>query len=162
MPLSALTPLGIPNLSAEQQKALADVAAEYKALGLSANDTTGGYLAPVEYVRDIIKTVTEISPARSLARVRQTASKSIQLPKRTGQFAAQWVAEQGTKSETDGLRYGMWEIPTHELFALIDISNQNLEDSAFNMEAEISFEANGAVRCRRRRCFRFRQRCRQA
>ncbi len=132
--------IGVPNLSAEQQKALADVAAEYKALSVG-NDTTGGYLAPVEYVREIIKGVTDISPARQLARVRPTASKSIQIPKRTGQFAAQWVAEQGTKSETDGLRYGMWEIPTHELFALIDISNQNLEDSAFNMESEISFEA---------------------
>jgi HK97 family phage major capsid protein len=132
--------VGIPNLTAEQQKALADVAAEYKALSVG-NDTTGGYLAPMEYVREIIKGVTDVSPARALARVRQTASKAIMIPKRTGQFAAQWVAEQGTKAETDGLRYGMWEIPTHELFALIDISNQNLEDSAFNLESEISFEA---------------------
>lgn len=132
--------IGVPNLSADQQKALSDVAAEYKALGI-ANDTTGGYLAPAEYIREIIKGVTDVSPVRSLARVRQTASKAIMIPKRTGQFAAQWVADQGTKSETDGLRYGMWEIPTHEMFALIDISNQNLEDSAFNMEAEISFEA---------------------
>jgi HK97 family phage major capsid protein len=131
---------GLASLPADQQKAISDVEAEYKALSVG-NDTTGGYLAPVDYVREIIKTVTEISPARALARVRQTASKSIQLPKRTGQFAAQWVAEQGQKSETDGLRYGMWEIPTHELFALIDISNQNLEDSAFNLESEISFEA---------------------
>lgn len=132
--------IGIPNLSADQQKALAEVQAEYKALGI-ANDTTGGYLAPAEYIREIIKGVTDVSPVRTLVRVRQTASKSILLPKRTGQFAAQWVADQGTKSETDGLRYGMWEIPTHEMYALIDISNQNLEDSAFNMESEISFEA---------------------
>lgn len=131
---------GVANLSAPQQKALADVTAEYKAMAVN-NDTTGGYLAPAEYVREILKTVTLISPARSLARVRQTASKSIMLPKRTGQFAAQWTAEQGTRSETDGLRYGMWEIPTHEMYALIDISQQNLEDSAFNMESEISFEA---------------------
>lgn len=132
--------MGVQNLTAPQQKALADVAAEYKALSV-ANDTTGGYLAPMEYIREILKTVTEISPARQLARVRQTASKAIMLPKRTGQFAAQWVAEQGTRTETDGLRYGMWEIPTHEMYALIDISQQNLEDSAFNMESEISFEA---------------------
>lgn len=131
---------GVANLSAAQQKALADVTAEYKAMAVN-NDTTGGYLAPAEYVREILKTVTLISPARSLARVRQTASKSVMLPKRTGQFAAQWTAEQGTRSETDGLRYGMWEIPTHEMYALIDISQQNLEDSAFNMESEISFEA---------------------
>lgn len=132
--------VGVPNLTPDQQKALADVAAEYKAMSVS-QDTTGGYLAPAEYVRDIIKGVTEISPVRTLARVRQTAAKSVMIPKRTGQFAAQWVAEQGTKSETDGLRYGMWEIPTHELYALIDISNQNLEDSAFNLESEITFEA---------------------
>lgn len=137
--VSAAT-LGVPNLSAEQQKALADVAAEYKAMGI-ANDTTGGYLAPAEYVREIIKGVTDVSPVRTLVRVRQTASKAVMIPKRTGQFAAQWVSDQGTKSETDGLRYGMWEIPTHEMYALIDISNQNLEDSAFNMESEISFEA---------------------
>ncbi|QIO42888.1 phage major capsid protein [Rhizobium leguminosarum bv. trifolii] len=132
--------LGQASIRPEQQKALADVVAEYKALGI-ANDTTGGYLAPAEYIREIIKGVTDVSPARALARVRQTASKAILIPKRTGQFAAQWVADQGTKSETDGLRYGMWEIPTHEMYALIDISNQNLEDSAFNMESEISFEA---------------------
>lgn len=129
------------NLNADQRKALDDVAAEYKALSVG-NDTTGGYLAPIEYVREIIKGVTDISPVRTLVRVRSTASKAIQLPKRTGQFAAQWVAEQGQKSETDGLRYGMWEIPTHELYALVDISEQNLEDSAFDMEAEIRGEAS--------------------
>lgn len=132
---------GVANLSADQQKLFKDVEAEYKAMSVG-NDTTGGYLAPMEYVREIIKGVTEISPVRSLVRVRSTASKAIQIPKRTGQFAAQWVAEQGTRSETDGLRYGMWEIPTHEMYALIDISEQNLEDSAFNMESEISFEAS--------------------
>lgn len=136
---SAIT-RGELNLSAEELKTIKDVQEEYKALAV-ANDTTGGYLAPMEYVREIIKGVTDVSPVRSFVRVRQTASKAIQLPKRTGQFAAQWVAEQGTRSETDGLRYGMWEIPTHEMFALIDISEQNLEDSAFSLESEISMEA---------------------
>jgi len=131
---------GVVNLTAEEQKLFKDVEAEYKAMSVG-NDTTGGYLAPMEYVREIIKGVTEISPVRSLVRVRSTSAKSIQIPKRTGQFAAAWVAEQGTRSETDGLRYGMWEIPTHEMYALIDISEQNLEDSAFNMEAEIRTES---------------------
>ena len=131
---------GVVNLTQDQQKALHDVANEYKSLSVS-NDTTGGYLAPSEYVRDIIKTVTEISHARQLARIRTTGAKSILLPKRTGQFAAVWVAEQGTRSETTGLNWGMLEIFTHEMYALIDISEQNLEDSAFNLAGEISFEA---------------------
>lgn len=131
---------GVVNLTQDQQKALHDVANEYKAMSVS-NDTTGGYLAPAEYVREIIKTVTEISPARQLARIRTTGNKSILLPKRTGQFAALWTAENATRTETTGLTYGMLEIFTHELYAMIDISEQNLEDSAFNLSAEIAAEA---------------------
>lgn len=126
--------------TADQMKALADIEAEYKALSVG-NDVTGGYLAPGEYVREIIKGVTEISAPRALVRVRSTGAKSMMLPKRTGQFAAQRVSEQGPRSETDGLRYGMVEITAPEMFALIDISQQNLEDSAFDLEAELSLEA---------------------
>ncbi|EHK56911.1 phage major capsid protein [Allomesorhizobium alhagi] len=133
--------LGVLNLNADEQKILADVANEAKALNVGT-DTAGGYLAPTEYVRDIIKGVTELSPARALARIRNTAGKSIQQPKRTGQFAARRVHENGAKTETTGLAYGLEEIVAPEMYALIDISNQMLEDSAFDMEAEIREEAS--------------------
>ena len=132
--------IGVPNLADDQRAVLEAVTQEYKALSIST-DSAGGYLAPIEYVREIIKGVTEISAFRSLVRVRQTAQKSIQIPKRTGQFAAQRVSEQGTKSETTGLAYGLEELPVHELYALVDISNQMLEDSAFDMASEIAMEA---------------------
>jgi HK97 family phage major capsid protein len=132
---------GVPNLSAEQRKSIEDVTAEYKSLNVGT-DTAGGYLAPLEYVREIIKAVVEQSPARALVNVRSTAMKSIQIPKRTGTFSAVWVAEQGTKSETTGLAYGLEELPLHEVYALVDISNQMLEDAAFDMEAELRNEAS--------------------
>lgn len=132
---------GSYNLSVEEQKLLADVAEESKALNVS-NDTAGGYLAPIEYVREMIRLVTEISPVRSLVSVRQTSAKSIQMPKKLGQFSAQWVAELGTKSETTGYSFGLEEIPTHEMYALVDISNQMLEDSVFDMEAELRNDAS--------------------
>ena len=112
---------------------------ERKALTVS-NDTTGGYLAPPEYVREIIKGITEISPIRTIARVRSTAQRSIQIPKRTGQFSAGWLAESGTRSETTGWSVGMEEIPAHEHYALVDISEQDLEDSIFDLEAEMQSE----------------------
>lgn len=112
---------------------------EKKALTVS-NDSTGGYLAPPEYVRELIKTITEISPIRSVARIRGTAQRSIQVPKRTGQFAASWVAESGTRAETTGYQVGLEEIPAHEHYALVDISEQDLEDSVFNLEAEMQSE----------------------
>jgi len=112
---------------------------ERKALTVS-NDTTGGYLAPPEYVRELIKGITEISPIRSISRVRQTGQRSIQIPKRTGQFAAQWTSETGTRTETTGWQVGLEEIPAHEMYALVDISEQDLEDTVFNLEAEMQGE----------------------
>ena len=114
-------------------------AVEKKALTVS-NDSTGGYLAPPEYVRELIKDVTEISPIRSIARVRSTGQRSVQIPKRTGTFAAQWVAESGTRSETTGYTVGLEELPAHEYYALVDISEQDLEDSVFDLEAEMQSE----------------------
>ena len=113
--------------------------AEKKALTVS-NDSTGGYLAPPEYVRELLKTVTEISPIRGIARVRSTGQRSIQVPKRTSQFSAEWVAESGTRSETTGYNVGLEEIPAHEHYALVDISEQDLEDSVFDLEAEMQSE----------------------
>lgn len=120
---------GIENLDPDEKKALT-----------VSNDSTGGYLAPPEYVRELIKDITEISPIRSIARVRSTSARSIQVPKRTGQFSAQWVAESGTRSETTGYTVGLEEIPAHEHYALVDISEQDLEDTVFNLEAEMQSE----------------------
>ena len=112
---------------------------EKKALTVS-DDTQAGYLAPPEYVNELIKTITEITPFRSVARVRTTSQKAVQIPSRTATFSAQWVAETGSRSETTGYTTALEEIPTHELYALVDISTQQLDDSAFNMEAEMQSE----------------------
>ena len=120
---------GIENLEPDEKKALT-----------VSNDSTGGYLAPPEYVRELLKTVTEISPVSSVARVRSTGQRSIQVPKRSGQFSAQWVSQQGTRSETTGYNVALEQIPAHELYALVDISEQNLEDTVFDLEAEMQSE----------------------
>src|SRR5678815_5254303 len=56
-------------------------AQDVKALSL-ADDTTGGFLAPPEFVQDIIKGVQLISPIRSIANVRSTSRRSINYPVR--------------------------------------------------------------------------------
>lgn len=110
--------------------------AERKALSLG-DDTTGGFLAPPEYVNDIIKGVQLISPIRGMATIRNTTRRSIMYPVRSGVFAATWVGETSTRSETTGLAYSMEEIPTYEMYAEVIVSEQDLEDSAFDLEAEI-------------------------
>ena len=112
---------------------------EVKALTVGT-DATAGFLAPEEYVRELLKTVEEISPLRSIARVRQTTQKSIEIPSRDATFAASWVAETGTRSETTGYTTSLIEMSAYEMYALVDISEQLLEDSVFNLEAEMNQE----------------------
>jgi HK97 family phage major capsid protein len=112
---------------------------ELKALTVGTAATAGN-LAPEEYVAELIKITTEISPFRSVARVRQTNAKEIEIPQKTANFAAAWTAEGGTRSETTGYTTALKTIATHEHYAEVHISNQLLEDSAFNLEAEMNIE----------------------
>jgi HK97 family phage major capsid protein len=117
------------------------VTAEEQRVLTISDDTTGGFLAaPDDYVREIIKGITEKSPLRQLATVRPTTARSIKVPKRTGQFSASRIAEIALRAETTGLTYGQEEMALPEAFALVRISRQDIEDSAFNLEAEIQSE----------------------
>ena len=120
---------GQDNMAPEEVKALT--------VGTAA---TAGNLAPAEYVNELIKVISEISPVRSVARVRQTSNKEIEVPSKTATFAAAWTAEGGTRTETTGYTTSLNTIPTHELYALVDISGMLLEDSVFDLEAEMNTE----------------------
>ena len=102
---------GQDNMAPEEVKALT--------VGTAA---TAGNLAPAEYVNELIKVISEISPVRSVARVRQTSNKEIEVPSKTATFAAAWTAEGGSRTETTGYTTSLNTIPTHELYALVDIS----------------------------------------
>ncbi len=98
------------------------------------------FLASPEITAELIRGVVEFSPIRSVARVRTTGATSVKIRKRTGVFAAAWIAKTGTKAETTGLTYGMEEAPNHELYAMVDVPVQDLEDSDFNLESELNLE----------------------
>jgi HK97 family phage major capsid protein len=113
---------------------------------LTTNDPQAGYLTgPPEWVASIIKSVEELTPLRQLARVMNTSSKSVQIPKRTSIAQGTWVAEAGTKTEDTNLTFGLEEISNHEISVLYDVSNAMLEDSAFNLESELSSEFAFAI-----------------
>lgn len=112
---------------------------EVKALTVGTAATAGN-LAPAEYVEELIKVITEISPVRSVARIRQTSNKEIEIPSKTATFSAAWTAEAGTRTETTGYTTSLNTIATHELYAMVDISSALLEDSVFDLEAEMNTE----------------------
>lgn len=69
------------------------------------------------------------------------------MPKRTTAMTGFWTSETGARQESTPA-YGLDEIQIHEIASYIDVSNWQLEDSAFDMGAELAFdfaEAFGAV-----------------
>jgi HK97 family phage major capsid protein len=103
----------------------------------ASDESTGGVLAPSDFVAEVIKGIIEFSPVRGIARVRPTSARSSKFPKRTGRAAATWTGEKGTRSNTQTPTFGLEEVPNHELYARVEISSQDLEDSVVDLEADI-------------------------
>ncbi len=101
------------------------------------DDTKGGYLAPTEFVAEVVKGLVELSPVRQAARVGSTSAGGVILPKRTGRPTAHWVGEDEERKET-GSTYGQLEIPVHEIACYVDVSLRLLEDSAINVDSEVA------------------------
>ncbi|MBB4632930.1 phage major capsid protein [Sphingosinicella soli] len=111
---------------------------EVRALTVST-DTAGGYLAPEQFVRELDRNLVLFSPIRAAARVSPASSGEIILPKRTGTMTASWGGETDPATGTQPV-YGQQKINVYELKCYVDVSNTLLEDSAFNLDAELAFD----------------------
>ena len=111
---------------------------EVRALVVS-DDTVGGYLAPADFQKKLIRNLVEISPVRQAARVTTTGAGSVILPKRTSTPTASWVGETEDRPET-APAYGQIEIPVHEAACYVDVSTKLLEDAALNIANELAFD----------------------
>lgn len=119
------------------QKGASGVAEQERKYLRTDSDTEGGYLAPAEYVSEIIKQITEFSPIRQLARSRRTSRGEIEIPKRTGKPTAAFRGE-GIDITASQSSYGMVKVPVGNLDALVIATTNMLTDAAFNMETEIN------------------------
>lgn len=105
-----------------------------------SDDPGAGFLTTSEYLAEIIKGSIEFSALRALVRRLSTSQKSVQLPRRTGTFTASWTGETESRTEATGLAYAIEDVPVHELTAEVYISMAQLEDSAFDLDAEMRME----------------------
>lgn len=106
---------------------------ERKVLTVSS-DAGGGWLAPLDFVAEIIKAEVLYSPMRALVNVRRTSASAVQIPKRTGTAAATRAGEISTRTETTNPAWGLVTIPAPEMYAETRVTLADLEDSAFNLE----------------------------
>ncbi|WP_034996936.1 phage major capsid protein [Beijerinckia mobilis] len=109
---------------------------EVKALTV-ANDASAGYLAPAVFSNELIKLLRQFSPVRQYARVVSIGAPEIKLPRRVSSTAATWVAETDDRTATS-MSFEQLTFQPYELATYVDVSNQLLEDNAYNLEGELA------------------------
>lgn len=107
--------------------------AERKAL-YAADATTGGFFAATDFMNELQAYRLLVSQMRTVCRIQATSGERVQMPALAADTSVFWSTEQGTFADSNDPTTGMINIPVHEMRGLAKISEQNLEDSLFNLE----------------------------
>lgn len=97
-------------------------------------DTEGGYLCPDTFENQLVTGLTAKNVVRGLAHVISTSSGQHKIPVVANRGTASWVEEEGPIPEGDDT-FGQQYIGAHKVGTLIKVSEELLNDSAFNLEA---------------------------
>ena len=102
-------------------------------------DDHGGYLVPDEYERQLIDALQEQNIFRQLAHVITTTSGERKIPVVASHGTAAWIDEEGSYPESDDA-FGQVSIGSYKLATMIKVSEELLNDSAFDVPAYIARE----------------------
>lgn len=112
---------------------------ERKALSASS-DPDGGYLVPEETETLIDRVLTQISPIREIATVRQIGSTTYRKPVSLGGAESGWVGETDDRPETNSPTLSVVDFPTMELYAMPAATQSLLDDAHVNIEEWLAGE----------------------
>ncbi|PKQ08172.1 MAG: phage major capsid protein [Alphaproteobacteria bacterium HGW-Alphaproteobacteria-11] len=104
----------------------------------------GGYLVPVETERLIDRIVSEVSPIRAIAGVRQIGAASYKKPFTTGGPQTGWVGETEARAQTATPTLSEIEFPAMELYAMPAATSTLLDDAAVNIDQWLAEEVQTA------------------
>jgi len=107
------------------------------------SNVDGGFLAPPEYVNEIIKPITEMSPIRAMARVRTTASPRMLMPVRTNLVDVKYEGE-GATTAPNNSKYGQESLKLYRCSAVTIVTVEELSQAAFNISQEINADISEA------------------
>lgn len=125
---------------------------ESKALSVGS-DQDGGYVAPPELDRMIESRLRQVSPMREIATVRTTGANVFKKPISLTAAGTGWVAETGSRTQTDTPTLALLEFPTAELYANLAATQTLLDDSFVNLEEWIASEVEEAFAGQERAAF---------
>lgn len=117
------------------EKALS--ADEVKTLSVGSAPDGGYYVEPAR-ADYIITSLRETSDMRSIASVMTITSNSLKIPVARDDIGYEWVGEQSTRNATTTPQVGELEIPVHELSAMPKVTQNMLDDVAFDVEGWVN------------------------
>ena len=115
-------------------------------------DSEGGYLVPDEFERTLIEALEDENIFRRIAKVIQSNSGDKKIPIVASKGSAAWVDEEGSYGESDD-EFGQASLGAYKLGTLIKISEELLNDSAFDMESYIAKEFSRRIGAKEEEAF---------
>ena len=100
-------------------------------------DSEGGYTVPDEFERKLVEALEENNLFRSLATVIRTSSGTRKIPIAEDTGEASWIDEGEEIPESD-TTFGQTSLSAYKLGTMIKISNELLNDSAFDLASYIA------------------------
>lgn len=105
----------------------------------AGEDAEGGFLVPDEFENTLVQGLTENTVIRAHAHVITTSGGLHKIPVVASHGDAAWIDEEGAYTESDE-SFGQVQLDAHKVGTLIKVSEELLNDAAFNLEAYITSE----------------------
>lgn len=102
-------------------------------------DSEGGYLVPDEFEKTLVQSLCHENIVREHAHVFTTNSGSHKIPIVSTKGTASWVEEEGIIPEGDDV-FGQQQIGAHKVGTIIKVSEELLNDAAFDLESYFASE----------------------
>ena len=102
-------------------------------------DTEGGYLVPDTFEKTLVQALGHENVIRAHAHVFKTTSGSHKIPVVTSKGTASWIDEAGVIPDGDDA-FGQQLIGAHKVGTIIKVSEELLNDSAFDLESYFATE----------------------
>ena len=102
-------------------------------------DSEGGFLVPDEFEHQLIDKLNDENIIRGYATIITTESGDRKIPVVASHGAAAWTDEEAEYTESDDA-FGVVTLGAHKLATIIKVSEELLNDSAFNLETYIASE----------------------
>jgi HK97 family phage major capsid protein len=123
------------------EKGMAQLEAKAFSAGIQSD---GGYVVPTELETEIGKRLSQLSPIRAIASVRQMSASVLRKPFALTGFASGWTAETGARTQTTTPTLTELQFPAMELYAMPAATQTLLDDAAVDIDSWIAQEVEVA------------------